>query len=101
MLKEITGLQIENISDYINIYDSLRSSVSTDTKLQIASLLHTGNKQMILKIWCIWCAAFDTDWLMATTQLVVNMNRHIKLQSHFNNTNNNNNLYVHILHNGK
>ena len=31
-------------SDCVNIYDSVHSSVSTDTKLQIASLLCTGNQ---------------------------------------------------------
>ena len=38
-------IAIEHISsDYVNIYDSVHSSVSTDTKLQIASLLRTGNQ---------------------------------------------------------
>ena len=38
-------IAIEHISsDCVNIYDSVHSSVSTDTKLQIASMLRTGNQ---------------------------------------------------------
>ena len=39
-------IAIEHISsDCVNIYDSVHSSVSTDTKLLIASLLCTGNQR--------------------------------------------------------
>ena len=52
MSMEITGLHaVKHISsDCVNIYDSVYSSVSTDTKMQIASLLCTGNRRITLKI---------------------------------------------------
>ena len=37
-------------SGFVTIYDSVYSYVSTDTKIQIASLLHTGNQRITLKI---------------------------------------------------
>ena len=44
-------IAIEHVSsDCLNIYDSVHSSVSTDTKLQIASLLRTDNQRITLKI---------------------------------------------------
>ena len=42
-------------SDCVNINDSVHSSVSTDTKLQIASLLCTGNQRITLKIQKLRC----------------------------------------------
>ena len=44
-------IAVEHVSsDCVNIYDSVYSCVSTDTKIQIASLLHTGNQKITLKI---------------------------------------------------
>ena len=44
-------IAIEQISsDCVNTYDSVHSSVSTDTNLQITSLLRTGNERITLKI---------------------------------------------------
>ena len=83
-------IAVEHVSsDCVNIYDSVYSSVSTDTKIQIASLLHTGNHRITLKIHkvqiqdrasdCgVYSIAFATDlayMYMATTQLVVSMNK--------------------------
>ena len=78
---------VEHVSsDCVNIYDSVYSSVSTDTKIQIASLLHTGNQRITLKIHkvqfqdkasdCgVYSIAFATDLAYGNTQLVVNMNK--------------------------
>ena len=55
-------IAVEHVSsDCVNIYDSVYSSVSTDTKIQIASLLHTGNQKITLKIHKVQFQDKDSD----------------------------------------
>lgn len=49
-------------SDCFNIYNSVYSSVSTDTQIQIASLLHTGNQRIKLKIHKVQFQVEASDW---------------------------------------
>ena len=55
-------IAVEHISsDCVNIYDSVYCSVSTDTKIQIASLLHVGNQRITLKIHKVQFQDRDSD----------------------------------------
>ena len=75
------------------MYDSVHSSVSTDTKLQIASLLRTGNQRITLKIQKLLfqkgASDCSADAISFATDLAYGNNpasreyEQTKLQSHF------------------
>lgn len=80
-------------SDCVNIYDSVHTSVSTDTKLQIASLLHTASKRITLKIQKVqfqkgasdcgaYSIAFATDLAFGNSPATLEYEQS-KLRSHF------------------